>query len=189
MVRTLIVTPTRKPSKQLNLKNDLQAQRLAGLRVLLAIAGVYVGLNGSFDWLRRITFLGTIKILELLKVNYEIINSYNLRVHNLDISIITECTSIAAALGAIPLFWRYKNDALLSALRVLKIFIVFELLNLIRIAFGLYFFDKGFSWNLSHVIPSSIFYFLWLRWTLIAGGWIRFEKRIVKFSLPESVKD
>jgi len=189
MVRTLIVAPTRKPSKQLISKNDLQAYRLAGLRVILAIAGVYVGLNGSFDWLRRITFLGTTKIIELLKVNYEIINAYSLRVYNLDISIIADCTSIAAVLGAIPLFWCYKNNALLSALSVLKIFIVFQCLNLIRIAFGLYFFDKGFSWNVSHVIPSSIFYFLWLRWTLITGGWIRFENKIVKFSFPESIKD
>jgi hypothetical protein len=146
--------------------------RVEVIRLLLCAIGVAIGLLFEFNLLRLINAQLIVDLLNLFGVENRIIDTYSFSVNGLGLIIATSCTSIAPFLGSLALFWHREWTLWQGIARSSFYFMIFEILNVLRIAFGLYFFDLGFSWNATHNIPAGIFYFALLRWALLTGGWI-----------------
>ena len=167
------------------LKSTTAGQK-AIIRVVLCFTLVVIGLVGNFNALRYLNTEAIIALLDATGVENLRLDTYSFSLRNLDFLVATQCTSIAAFLGAMALFWKASWNFSDGLLKTLQYFLVFEVLNVLRITIGLVFFDKGFSWSVTHTIPSGFLHFVLLYWALKVGGWIRSEEHKVRFTLPDS---
>ena len=145
-----------------------------------------IGLVGNFNALRYLHTEAIVGVLDAMDVKNLQLDSYSFSLRNLDFLVATQCTSIAAFIGAVPLFWKSTWKLNYGLLKTLQYFLVFEIINILRISTGLVFFDKGYSWNVTHTIPSGFFLFLILYWALRTGGWVRNQESRMVFSLPDA---
>jgi hypothetical protein len=156
------------------------------LRLVLTSIGILTGLVLDFTTLRLLNSAAITQVLGLLNTPYQTLDSLSFEVKGLGIFIDTSCTSIAAFLGSIALFWRSDWKVFNGLVRTFFIFFIFEAINVLRIAIGLFFFNLGYSWEITHTIPSGFFYFALLYWALRYGRWLTKSDGVTKFALPDS---
>lgn len=125
-------------------------------------------------------------LLGIMQIDYESLGPNTFIVNDLAIVIVASCTSIAAFLGAIPLFWRGTWSLWNGLLRSFIYFIPFQALNILRIGIGLNFYDRGYSWETTHTMPSGLFYVCLLLWALRHGRWLVHDGRMLRLKMPDS---
>ena len=158
----------------------------ASLQIVLSIIAVIGALEVNWIWLREIHVHLLIFLLNLSHIPVYSSGKFALAMTHVKIILTTPCTSVEAVLGALPLIWNKRWSFFETITKFAIFFLVFEFLNILRIFLGLVFFAKGTSWFYSHEIPSGLFYFLLLRWTLHTGNWvIRDPKKYRLLTIPE----
>lgn len=165
-------------------------QRLAVLRVSLSTLGTLAGLFLPLDWLRSIHINALTLLLHFSGVTTDRLSQFVISVHSTPLQVTNACTSIEVALSAIPLIYQVRWQLHRSLLLLGSAIILFEALNIARLYLGLYFYAHGFSWNVTHTVPSGVFLFLILYPVLRYGGWV--ERDSVKYmvlKLPDSAKN
>jgi hypothetical protein len=166
-----------------------RAQRLAALRLVLSAVGVLAGLTLPMFWLRNFHVDAISSLLHATGVSTHRTGHFIFTVNATPIEVTNVCTSIEVAFAALPLIyrsqWRVKWSLPLLAVAIA----LFEALNIARLYLGLFLYAHGLSWNVTHVIPSGVFYFLILYPVLRVGGWVQRDPvKYMVLSLPDSPK-
>ena len=83
------------------------------------------------------------------------------------------CTALDAYFGSIPLLWMDRKSIRSNVVFFVKYLVALEVLNLARLAAGLWIFARGVPWAVSHEAFAGVFYFGVFLWIARRRGWTR----------------
>lgn len=144
--------------------SNLFKNRYELLRFLLTAIGVIVSLSLPWYYLREAETRALIWLIRQIGIHVIELGSTTFSVKSHIFSVTAACTNIEAIVGSIPLLWSVGWGIRESIIRFMKYFLVIQLISLARITIGFFFYDKGFSWQLTHEIPAGFLYFIWVIW-------------------------
>ena len=83
------------------------------------------------------------------------------------------CTALDAFFGSIPLLWMKRRSVGRNVLFFATYGVTLAVLNVARLAAGLWIFLRGVSWEVSHEAFAGVFYFGLFLWIARRRGWMR----------------
>ena len=134
------------------------------LRFLLSAISVVVSLTMPWYYLREAETQALIWLIRLMDIHAIQLSSTTFSVKGHTFSVTAACTNIEAIMGSIPLLWSLAWRIRETIIRFMKYFLVIQLISIVRITIGFFFYDKGFSWQVTHEIPAGLLYFIWVIW-------------------------
>lgn len=153
--------------KGLNFQVSSQTQKRLLFAIALAGTSFLMRITGIYDPLCRLLTDVLISGCSLLHVEL-IQTSPTSFIAGNELTVIVDplCTVIPAFLISVPFLYLTRESGAVYIKRLLQFILVASIVNIVRLIIGLWAYDGGASWFLSHEIAYGIYYAVWISYII-----------------------